>query len=104
LPAVATFAAAVIAVLVLMPACAPSIPASMPPPAATPQRYEPASAWLCRPDLPTDACRGNLDATELRADGTRVLLPFVPATNPSVDCFYVYPTVDMGLVADNHVD
>jgi Protein of unknown function (DUF3089) len=103
LHAVTTFAAAV-AVLAFTPACAPAIPASVPPPPATPQRYETASAWLCRPDLPTDACRVNLDATELRADGTRVLLPFVPATNPSVDCFYVYPTVDMGLVADNHVD
>jgi hypothetical protein len=85
-------------------ACAPAVPASTPPPAATPARYEPPSAWLCRPDLPTDACRGDLDATELRADGTRVVVPFVPASNPSVDCFYVYPTVDMGLVADNHVD
>jgi len=76
----------------------------MPPPAATPARYEPPSAWLCRPDLPTDACHGNLDATEIRADGTRAPLPFFPATNPSADCFYVYPTVDMGLVPDNHVD
>ncbi len=84
--------------------CAPAIPASMPPPPATPERYDPPSAWLCRPDLSADACRGNLDATELRADGTRVVIPFVPADHPSVDCFYVYPTVDMGLVPDNHVD
>jgi hypothetical protein len=84
--------------------CAPAIPASAPPPAATPERYEAPSAWLCRPDLPTDACRGNLDATEFRADGSRVVVRFVPASNPTADCFYVYPTVDMGLVPDNHVD
>ncbi len=95
---------ALTALVVCASGCAATIPASTPPPPATPTRYEPPSAWLCRPDLPTDACRGDLDATELRADGTRVVVPFVPASNPSVDCFYVYPTVDMGLVADNHVD
>jgi hypothetical protein len=66
--------------------------------------YEIASAWLCRPDLPLDACRGDLDATELRPDGTTAVIPFVPAASPSVDCFYVYPTVDMGMFPGNHGD
>ena len=66
--------------------------------------YETASAWLCRPDLPLDACRGDLDATELRPDGTTAVIPFVPAASPSVDCFYVYPTVDMGMFPGNHGD
>jgi hypothetical protein len=27
------------------------------------------------------------------ADGHKVLQPFIAATNPTIDCFYVYPTV-----------
>jgi hypothetical protein len=71
---------------------------------AGPLRYEDPSMWLCRPDLPTDACRVDLDATELRPDGSRVVVPFMPAAAPDVDCFYVYPTVDVGMVPGNHDD
>lgn len=74
------------------------------PPASPALRYDDATGWLCRPDLPTDACSGNLDATELRADGSRRLVPFVAAEDPTVDCFYVYPTVDVGMVPGNHDD
>jgi hypothetical protein len=66
--------------------------------------YDDAGMWLCRPDLPADACRGNLDATELHPDGSRAIVHFVPATAPAVDCFYVYPTVDPSVVPGNHVD
>jgi Protein of unknown function (DUF3089) len=69
-----------------------------------PMDYERPESWLCRPDLPTDACRGDLDATELRPDGSRVVVPFVPAAQPKVDCFYVYPTVDLKIVSGNHTD
>jgi pimeloyl-ACP methyl ester carboxylesterase len=72
--------------------------------AAAPLHYEDPATWLCRPDLPTDACRVDLDATELRLDGTRVVAAFVPAAEPTVDCFYVYPTVDVGMVPGNHDD
>jgi hypothetical protein len=74
------------------------------PPTAAPLDYERTESWLCRPDLPTDACRGDLDVTELRADGSRVVVPFVPAAESKVDCFYVYPTVDLTLVGGNHTD
>jgi hypothetical protein len=73
-------------------------------PAPGPLNYERSESWLCRPDLASDACRGDLDATELRPDGSRVVVPFVAAAQPKVDCFYVYPTVDMELVAGNHTD
>ena len=66
--------------------------------------YDDPGMWLCRPDLPTDACRGDLDATEVRPDGSRVVVPFVAASAPTVDCFYVYPTVDGSLVPGNHID
>ena len=66
--------------------------------------YDDAEMWLCRPDLPTDACRGDLDVTELRRDGSRAIVPFVPSPSPAVDCFYVYPTVDPSMVPGNHID
>jgi hypothetical protein len=87
-----------------VPSCAPSPPPAVPPPASTALAYDDATSWLCRPDLPDDACHGNLDATELRPDGTRQVVPFVAAENPDVDCFYVYPTVDVGMVPGNHDD
>lgn len=65
----------------------------------------PAVAWLCRPDLPKDPCRAaDLTAAELRADGSRVLIAHPAAEHPRVDCFYVYPTVDLELVPGNHTD
>jgi hypothetical protein len=86
--------------------CAAPAPVTAPPAAAAavPMDYDRPASWLCRPDLPTDACRGDLDITELRADGSRVVVPFVPAAQPKVDCFYVYPTVDMKMVPGNHTD
>jgi hypothetical protein len=66
-----------------------------------------ATRWLCRPDLALadDPCRSaDLTATELHADGTRTLVAHHAAANPSVDCFYVYPTVDLELVPGNHED
>jgi pimeloyl-ACP methyl ester carboxylesterase len=67
-------------------------------------KYSDPAAWLCRPDLPSDPCRTDLTATELLPDGTRAVVPFVPASEPKVDCFYVYPTVDLSLFAGNHTD
>ena len=78
--------------------------ASGEPPVAGPLDYERAQSWLCRPDLPADACRGDLDVTELWPDGKRVVVPFAPAADTKVDCFYVYPTVDLKMVADDHTD
>lgn len=77
-------------------------PQKAPPIAAT---HAPTVAWLCRPDRPSDPCRdADLSATELRADGSRVFVPHTPHPAPRVDCFYVYPTVDLELVPGNHED
>jgi hypothetical protein len=61
---------------------------SVPPP----PDYASASAWLCRADSET-LCTSGLDAVGVANDGTRTPLPFVAATDPKIDCFYVYPTV-----------
>ena len=66
--------------------------------------YRDDAMWLCRPDLPHDVCHGDLTATEVLADGTRKVLRDSPPAPTKVDCFYVYPTVDLGLVPANHTD
>jgi hypothetical protein len=38
-------------------------------------------------------CEGGLDATELTGPEKGTVQTFSPATDPPVDCFYVYPTV-----------
>jgi hypothetical protein len=59
--------------------------------------------WLCRPEGKESACRdADLTATELLPDGSQVVVPYHAAERPSVDCFYVYPTVDLDLVPGNH--
>jgi hypothetical protein len=66
--------------------------------------YRDAAKWMCRPDLGSDACRTDLTTTELLADGSRVVRAHAPAHDAPLDCFYIYPTVDLGLVPGNHVD
>ena len=51
-----------------------------------------AVTWVCRPGGPGDACTRNLDAVAVTPTG-RTAIPFTPAADPKVDCFYVYPTV-----------
>lgn len=57
-----------------------------------PVDYSKPETWLCAPGH-NDACATNLDATTVDAQGKRTPKPFVPAKDPKVDCFYVYPTV-----------
>jgi hypothetical protein len=77
--------------------------------------------WLCRPGMhanpcnqnlygdpqvavggapfevtyPNDGKRTTLDATHVRASGTPIVEPYNAPDRPPVDCFYVYPTVDV---------
>ncbi|HEX4446316.1 MAG TPA: DUF3089 domain-containing protein [Polyangiaceae bacterium] len=74
------------------------------PAAASGPAYDRADAWVCRADTPGDPCRHDLDATELRPDGSHAAVAFTPAVHPGADCFYVYPTVDLGDVPANHTD
>ena len=34
-----------------------------------------------------------MDATQVNADGSTKVIPWTPAKNAPVDCFYVYPTI-----------
>lgn len=66
--------------------------------------YADPKSWLCLPGR-QDACARNLDATEMAPDGSRVVVREKPAPGAEkVDCFYVYPTVDLRIGAANHED
>jgi hypothetical protein len=59
-----------------------------------PLDYARPELWMCRPGGTPNPCReANLDATEIKSDGSQVKVPHVRAQNPEFDCFYVYPTV-----------
>lgn len=58
--------------------------------------YSDPNLWLCRPGIDPNECDANLDTTDFLPDGTRQVVPHTKATNPSFDCFYVYPTVTFG--------
>jgi len=69
------------------------------------ERYSNDALWLCRPGLAVDQCLANgLDATELRANGAPVLEGHTVDPDPPVDCFYIYPTVDLSTTPGNHTD
>jgi len=57
-----------------------------------PVDYTNPANWLCRPGKASTPCTGDLDATVVGPDGSKVQ-PFAPAADPPIDCFYVYPTV-----------
>jgi hypothetical protein len=60
--------------------------------------WDDAARWVCGPNLPAsaDPCRNELDSTVVGADGTLTPDPLVVAEDPAFDCFYVYPTVNLG--------
>ncbi len=68
------------------------------------ERYADLKMWECLPGRTDDTCNRDLSATEIRADGTRTVIPKEVAKDAEVDCFYVYPTVDLKLIAGNHED
>src|SRR5580658_1043099 len=67
--------------------------AAAPPPPA-PNDYAKPENWLCLPGR-QDACAVDLTTTIIAADGSMREEPWTAATDPKVDCFYVYPTVSL---------
>jgi len=51
------------------------------------------TVWLCRPGLADNPCESDLTTTVVSADGSSTVEEAAPATDPPIDCFYVYPTV-----------
>jgi len=70
-------------------------PTPSPSTAASPSAAPSNTVWLCRPGLADNPCESDLTTTVLSADGTSTNEPVVPAKDPPIDCFYVYPTVSL---------
>lgn len=58
----------------------------------TSEVYGDTAHWICHRDLDDDACV-DLTAMVLAPDGSTEPADLAVATDPGVDCFYVYPTV-----------
>ena len=71
-----------------------------PPTPATPNDYARPENWLCLPGH-NAACDVPLDTTVVAGSGATKVEKFARARAPSIDCFYVYPTVsrDPGILA-----
>ncbi|HEX4475915.1 MAG TPA: DUF3089 domain-containing protein [Polyangiaceae bacterium] len=67
--------------------------------------YSDGNFWICRPGNDKDECLDDLTATEAKKDNTTDVVKRPPATDAPVDCFYVYPTIDLtgpGNMTDFH--
>jgi Protein of unknown function (DUF3089) len=69
---------------------APAQTATPTPPAKN--DYSKPDTWICRPGR-QDSCTVDLSTTVITADGKLSVEKFTPNPNPSIDCFYVYPTI-----------
>jgi hypothetical protein len=67
--------------------------------------YHGADNWVCSTTLPTDPCRP-ISGTVVGADGTAHSGDLKTAANPTIDCFYVYPTASRqsSINADRSID
>jgi hypothetical protein len=66
--------------------------------------YANPSMWLCGAGTPHDYCLDPETATAIQPDLSQTPVPITPASNPPVDCFYIYPTVDISDPAGNVKD
>jgi hypothetical protein len=62
-------------------------------PAVTAGAARAETTWLCKPGLAGDPCRSSEETTVELGDGSSSVEQAQPASNPPIDCFYVYPTV-----------
>jgi DUF3089 family protein len=60
--------------------------------APPPVDYAQPTSWLCQPGQ-KDACSVDLDATDIKADGSLAVEKWQADPDAPIDCFYVYPTV-----------
>jgi hypothetical protein len=61
--------------------------------AITPALAAAETVWLCKPGLANNPCLSDETATVQLGNGTSFVEHAKPASNPPIDCFYVYPTV-----------
>lgn len=62
------------------------------------------TVWLCKPGKRPDPCTNDETTTEITADGKQTVVRPKIATDPKIDCFYVYPTVSYQKTAVANLD
>src|SRR5215472_18217240 len=63
--------------------------------------YSDPTMWLCGSHAMHDYCLDVQSATQINPDGSQVDATTPPATSTKLDCFYIYPTVDLTMTAGN---
>jgi hypothetical protein len=66
--------------------------------------YLDPNMWICGAGTPHDYCLDPQTVTTIAPDGSKTTSMITAATNPKVDCFYIYPTVDASSPAGNRKD
>ncbi len=59
------------------------------------------TVWLCKPGLANNPCESSEETTVQLGNGSSFVEDPQPASNPPIDCFYVYPTVSSQLTVEN---
>ncbi len=77
--------------------CAAALVASALAASAASAAEPPATVWLCKPGLVSNPCLSNEETTVEFGNGASFVQHAQPASNPPIDCFYVYPTVSSQL-------
>ena len=54
-----------------------------------------STVWLCRPGQTPDPCTASLSTTVLTGNGHRQVVDYPQASNPGIDCFYLYPRITL---------
>ncbi len=67
-------------------------------------QYAGGGNWLCHPLADRDYCLDDLSATVVYANGSIEVEPHHPATDPAIDCFYVYPTWSLDNAGNSDLD
>jgi hypothetical protein len=79
-------------------ACSSSPATAGKPAASATAPTKPAAAstvWLCRPGQTPDPCTASLSTTVLTGTGHRQVVDYPQASNPGIDCFYLYPRITL---------
>jgi Protein of unknown function (DUF3089) len=66
--------------------------------------YSDGSLWLCGANAAHDYCLDPQTVTDIHPDLSQTTSSVTPLANPSVDCFYVYPSVDVSSPAGNEIN
>jgi hypothetical protein len=66
--------------------------------------YADPGLWLCGANTAHDYCLDPQVATAIHPDNTQTTSTLTPATSPALDCFYVYPSVDITSPAGNETN